>query len=222
MIETKRSSRIGKLREYYLNNSPMSINKNLVCWKCHRSLMLYNEGWEAEILILPTQKECCRRVMLFRPISTSDWGRNPKGTHLSYVLISCHCRKDAWRYLWPYTRKLINTEQDRRQDTCLGLSGMHVGKTERWQKILHRPRTVEDRWRIDKEYNEEQRETFRLVLGDKREVWWIEVEIRKRCYLWCERFNNCPIQKKQSPNGTTMQVLLRIIVGNWSIVERHR
>ena len=45
MIETKRSSRIGKLREYYLNNSPMSINKNLVCWKCHRSLMLYNEGW---------------------------------------------------------------------------------------------------------------------------------------------------------------------------------
>lgn len=46
MIETKRSSRIEKLREYYLNNSPMSINKNLVCWKCHRSLMLYNEGWE--------------------------------------------------------------------------------------------------------------------------------------------------------------------------------
>ena len=46
MIETKRSSRIGKLREYYLNNSPMSINKKLVCWKCHRSLMLYNEGWE--------------------------------------------------------------------------------------------------------------------------------------------------------------------------------
>ena len=46
MIETERSSRIEELREYYLNNSPMSINKNLVCWKCHRSLMLYNEGWE--------------------------------------------------------------------------------------------------------------------------------------------------------------------------------
>lgn len=46
MIETERSSRIEKLREYYLNNSPMSLNKNLVCWKCHRSLMLYIEGWE--------------------------------------------------------------------------------------------------------------------------------------------------------------------------------
>ena len=46
MIITERTSRIEKLREYYLNNSPMSINKNLVCWKCHRSLMLYNEGWE--------------------------------------------------------------------------------------------------------------------------------------------------------------------------------
>ena len=46
MIETERSSRIEKLREYYLNNSPMSLNKNLVCWKCHRSLMLYFEGWE--------------------------------------------------------------------------------------------------------------------------------------------------------------------------------
>ena len=46
MIKTERSSRIEKLREYYLNNSPMSINKNLVCWKCHRSLMLYIEGWE--------------------------------------------------------------------------------------------------------------------------------------------------------------------------------
>lgn len=44
MIE--RSPRIEKLREYYLNNSPMSVNKDLVCWKCHRSPMLYNESWE--------------------------------------------------------------------------------------------------------------------------------------------------------------------------------
>lgn len=43
---SKRSNRIARLREYYLNNSAMSVNKELVCWKCHRSLMLYIEGWE--------------------------------------------------------------------------------------------------------------------------------------------------------------------------------
>lgn len=42
----KKSERIEKLREYYLNNSPMAINEDIYCWKCHRSLMLYVEGWE--------------------------------------------------------------------------------------------------------------------------------------------------------------------------------
>lgn len=41
----KKSDRISRLREYYLNNSPMSVNKELVCWKCHHSLRLYIEGW---------------------------------------------------------------------------------------------------------------------------------------------------------------------------------
>lgn len=41
-----RSPRIARLREYYLNNSAMSINKELVCWKCQHSLMLYIQGWK--------------------------------------------------------------------------------------------------------------------------------------------------------------------------------
>lgn len=46
MINVKKSKRIEKLREYYLKNSKMAIDKETVCWKCHRSLMLYVEGWE--------------------------------------------------------------------------------------------------------------------------------------------------------------------------------
>lgn len=46
MVEIQRTDRISKLRDYYLNNSKMSIDKELVCWKCHRSLMLYIEGWK--------------------------------------------------------------------------------------------------------------------------------------------------------------------------------
>ena len=41
----KKSLRIDQLRSFYLNHSPMSVNKNLNCWKCHRSLMLYVKGW---------------------------------------------------------------------------------------------------------------------------------------------------------------------------------
>jgi len=40
------STRVKSLREYYLNNSPMSVNRDLFCWKCHRSLLLYVQGWE--------------------------------------------------------------------------------------------------------------------------------------------------------------------------------
>ncbi len=41
----QKSLRIDRLRDYYLNNSAMSVNKDLTCWKCHRSLMLYVQGW---------------------------------------------------------------------------------------------------------------------------------------------------------------------------------
>ena len=39
------SERVRKLREYYFANSPMVTNRELVPWKCERSLMLYTEGW---------------------------------------------------------------------------------------------------------------------------------------------------------------------------------
>ena len=41
----KQTERVARLREYYLTHSKMSIDKNIACWKCHRSLMLYIEGW---------------------------------------------------------------------------------------------------------------------------------------------------------------------------------
>lgn len=46
MKKIQKSERVDKLRDYYLNNSKMSTDKSLVCWKCHRSLMLYIEGWK--------------------------------------------------------------------------------------------------------------------------------------------------------------------------------
>lgn len=46
MGKMNKTERIEKLRAYYLNNSKMSTNKELVPWKCHRSLMLYVEGWK--------------------------------------------------------------------------------------------------------------------------------------------------------------------------------
>ena len=39
------SERVKKLREYYLKNSPMVVNRELVPWKCSHSLYLYTEGW---------------------------------------------------------------------------------------------------------------------------------------------------------------------------------
>ena len=39
------TERIRRLREYYINNSPISVNREMVSWKSHRSLLLYNEGW---------------------------------------------------------------------------------------------------------------------------------------------------------------------------------
>lgn len=39
------SPRIPKLRDYYLHNSAMVLNRDLVPWHCGRSLLLYTEGW---------------------------------------------------------------------------------------------------------------------------------------------------------------------------------
>ena len=39
------TERIKNLREYYLNNSPMALDRSLVAWHCHRSLYYYVEGW---------------------------------------------------------------------------------------------------------------------------------------------------------------------------------
>lgn len=41
----KKSERIDYLKSYYLNNSQMILKRELVPWKCHKSLFLYVEGW---------------------------------------------------------------------------------------------------------------------------------------------------------------------------------
>ena len=41
------TERVKMLRKYYLENSPMSVNRELYSWHCHRSLLLYQEGYEA-------------------------------------------------------------------------------------------------------------------------------------------------------------------------------
>lgn len=41
------TERVKKLRKYYLENSPLSVNRELYSWHCHRSLLLYQEGYEA-------------------------------------------------------------------------------------------------------------------------------------------------------------------------------
>ena len=39
------TERITFLKNYYLNNSQMVLNRSLVPWKCHKSLYFYVEGW---------------------------------------------------------------------------------------------------------------------------------------------------------------------------------
>ena len=46
--DTPVTARVQHLREHYLNHSPMSTNRDLVAWKCHRSLYYYVEGWMHE------------------------------------------------------------------------------------------------------------------------------------------------------------------------------
>ncbi len=46
IMNIKPTKRVKRLREYYLNNSPMSVNRELVAWHCHRSMLLYQEGFE--------------------------------------------------------------------------------------------------------------------------------------------------------------------------------
>ncbi len=45
MFDTPKTERITFLKDYYLNNSQMVLNRDLVPWKCHKSLYLYVEGW---------------------------------------------------------------------------------------------------------------------------------------------------------------------------------
>lgn len=42
---TEKSERIDYLKSYYQAHSEMVLNRDLVPWKCHRSLYLYVEGW---------------------------------------------------------------------------------------------------------------------------------------------------------------------------------
>ena len=44
-LDTPKTERISFLKNYYLNNSQMVLNRDLVPWKCHKSLYLYTEGW---------------------------------------------------------------------------------------------------------------------------------------------------------------------------------
>ena len=46
VAELQATPRVKALREYYLTQSPMAQNSELACWKCHRSLLLYVEGWK--------------------------------------------------------------------------------------------------------------------------------------------------------------------------------
>lgn len=41
------TERVQYLRNWYIDHAPMSVNRDLVCWKCHRSLYYYVEGWMA-------------------------------------------------------------------------------------------------------------------------------------------------------------------------------
>lgn len=42
---TAKTERISYLKDYYLKNSKMVLNRDLVPWKCHRTMYLYVEGW---------------------------------------------------------------------------------------------------------------------------------------------------------------------------------
>ncbi len=44
-LDTGMSERIPRLREYYLHNSPLSVDRDLTPWLCHRTKLLYTEGW---------------------------------------------------------------------------------------------------------------------------------------------------------------------------------
>lgn len=52
---TPKSKRIDHLRDYYMNNSQMVLNRDLVPWKCHKSFYNFIEGWMAS-REAPTQK----------------------------------------------------------------------------------------------------------------------------------------------------------------------
>ena len=41
----RKNCRIDYLKDYYLNNSPMVLDRELTPWKCHREYYLFVEGW---------------------------------------------------------------------------------------------------------------------------------------------------------------------------------
>ncbi len=44
-LNTCMSERIPRLREYYMENAPLSVHRELTPWLCHRTKLLYTEGW---------------------------------------------------------------------------------------------------------------------------------------------------------------------------------
>lgn len=77
MKKIPKSARVDRLREYYINNSKMSTDKSMVCWKCHRSLMLYVEGWEKNAWTTDTvrmRRSAAEKYMLenTRPVIIPD------------------------------------------------------------------------------------------------------------------------------------------------------
>lgn len=55
-IDTSMSRRIPYLRDYYMTYAPLSVERDLVPWLCHRTKLLYAEGW-LETWMLP-QRVC--------------------------------------------------------------------------------------------------------------------------------------------------------------------
>ena len=177
---------------------------------------------KTESLIFPSQKVCGQRVGILLPFSKIDRCWDSMGTRLSHVLFPCQCREDDRWSFRPDPRKCINLREDCRQSTGNGMSGRDVGKVEGWKRVLSRPWTKKEYWRINEKHFEEQRKSVRQLLGDKREVWRNKVEVGERQALWGEWIHNSPIQEKPSRNGDDMQNPLRNSVKNKSMLEWHR
>ena len=67
-LDTTKSKRIDYLRDYYMNNSQMVLNRDLVAWKCHKSLYNFVEGWmvNRDAQTLKFRRALSERYMLER------------------------------------------------------------------------------------------------------------------------------------------------------------